>query len=516
MSMVFSRLARRYASSNSPFAAENRLSRREMLKLSLAASAGVMISSSPLFAGWNSRQPQGKRVVIVGGGFSGLSCAYQLLNAGYDVTVIEARNRVGGRILSFNKALGSEFIPGRNIEGGGELIGSNHPTWVGYANEFGLEWLDVGEDDDLDFPLVIDGNVIKGDEGAALYEQIEAGAAQMNALAANINAHEAWTSPDADALDKKSLKQFIDNLEVDDNTKKGIDALMSHDNGVACDKQSLLGMLACIKGHGVEAYWTDTEIYRCKGGNQQLAHKLADKIGPNRIVMRLPVTKIDAGGGGRNIIVTCGDGRTLECDDVVLAVPPSVWNKIDINPGLPGSLKPQMGSNVKYLAHVKKRYWKDSETGQYSLTNGVIGWNWDGTDGQEGEENACHTAFSGAKGAETARAWPADDRDLKYKAEYEKVFPAFGENFIAARFMDWPSEQWTGASYSFPAPGQVTTIGPILHKGVATGGAGRIHFAGEHCSYGFVGYMEGALFSGASLAQRMAVRDGLVQPAAVP
>jgi monoamine oxidase len=72
--------------------------------------------------------------------------------------------------------------------------------------------------------------------------------------------------------------------------------------------------------------------------------------------------------------------------------------------------------------------------------------------------------------------------------------------------MDWPADEWTMAGYSFPAPGQVTRIGPLLHKGM-----GRLHFAGEHTCYKFVGYMEGALNSGATIAKRIATRDGVLK-----
>ena len=74
--------------------------------------------------------------------------------------------------------------------------------------------------------------------------------------------------------------------------------------------------------------------------------------------------------------------------------------------------------------------------------------------------------------------------------------------------MDWPSDEWTQCGYSFPAPGEVTTVGPMLREGVG----GRLHFAGEHASYAFIGYMEGALNSGVALANRLAVRDGAVKP----
>ena len=93
----------------------------------------------------------GTRRSSIGGGFSGLAAAYELSKAGYDVTVAEARNRVGGRVISF-----SDLVAGKNVEGGGELIGSNHPAWVGYAKQFGLKFLDVSEED-LEAPIVLGG-----------------------------------------------------------------------------------------------------------------------------------------------------------------------------------------------------------------------------------------------------------------------------------------------------------------------------------------------------------------------
>jgi monoamine oxidase len=74
--------------------------------------------------------------------------------------------------------------------------------------------------------------------------------------------------------------------------------------------------------------------------------------------------------------------------------------------------------------------------------------------------------------------------------------------------MDWPADPWTMAGYSFPAPGQITRTGRTLRDGL-----GRLHFAGEHTSYKFVGYMEGALDSGVSLARRIAKMDGVTTDA---
>ena len=115
-----------YARLNSRFGAP--IDRREMIKRSLAAAAGVLLSDRFSFAAARQSSP---RVVVIGGGFAGLSAAYELSRAGANVTVLEARNRVGGRVVSF-----SDLAPGGAMEGGAELIGTNHPIWMDYKARF--------------------------------------------------------------------------------------------------------------------------------------------------------------------------------------------------------------------------------------------------------------------------------------------------------------------------------------------------------------------------------------------
>ena len=79
------------------------------------------------------------------------------------------------------------------------------------------------------------------------------------------------------------------------------------------------------------------------------------------------------------------------------------------------------------------------------------------------------------------------------------MYPGLPASFERARFMDWPSDIWVKGSYSFPAPGEMTTIGPALQQPLA----GRVFLAGEHTAYAFVGYMEGALQSGARAAKKI-------------
>jgi monoamine oxidase len=130
---------------------------------------------------------------------------------------------------------------------------------------------------------------------------------------------------------------------------------------------------------------------------------------------------------------------------------------------------------------------------------------WHATDGQNGPGDAM-VAFSGGPAADACREWTASERIDRYLAELEKAYRGIRASFLRARFMDWPSDPWVKASYSFPAPGQVTTQGPVFREGL-----GRLHFAGEYCSYAFMGYMEGVLNSGVAAARRIAVRDGVVK-----
>ena len=486
MPQLYAHLSRRFAPER-----HNRISRREMLTTSLAAAAGVLLSDRLQLAA------QGRRAIVVGAGFSGLTAAFELSRAGYDVTVVEARGRVGGRVVSLG-----DLVPGKNVEGGGELIGSNHPTWVAYAERFKLEFLDVSESEDFDFPIILGGRALSADDAEALWEELDTVVNVMNADAATVSdADRPWTTANAQALDQRTLGQWIQGLMASDRCKIALDAMMTADNGVRTEWQSYLANLAMVKGHGLEKYWTDSEVYRCRGGNQQLARKLQEAIGAARVLLSTPVDAITVGAS--NVRVRLANGKTLEADDVILTVPPSAWNKIAFEPPLPPVLAPQMGANVKGLIALQGRFWERAELAPDLLSDGPINLTWDATDGQPGP-GAAMVAFSGGPDADTVRAWPAALRFEHYLAELSKVYTGIRASFVRGRFMDWPADVWARASYSFPAPGQVTALGPMLWPEKT-----RLHFAGEYTSYAFMGFMEGALHSGALVARRIAQRDGV-------
>lgn len=486
---LYARLHARYATPIDP------ITRRGFLKGSIAAGTALLLSGPRAFA--QRTLSSGGSIVIIGAGFAGLSAAYELLSAGYDVTVIEARDRVSGRVITFDN-----FVPGRFVEGGGELIGSNHPAWAAYAKKFGLDFLDV-PDTGAEGPVVIDGKLLSESETAGLWEGMDQVLESIADDADPVIEDKPWDTPNAEALDQMVVADKIVSADVPELAKKALIGDFVSETGVPQDRQSYLALLAAVKGGSLEKYWTETEVFHCDGGNQQLAHKLAAEIGAERIHLSTPASAVKIGAD--RVEIVCADGRTFTADDAILTVPPSVWDNIAFNPKLPEFFRPQMGRNVKYLISLKDRFWLADNLSPESLSNGNIQATWELTAGQPGDGPAGLIAYSGGPSADTMRAIPAAERDAAYREELAKRYPNYAEAFVAGRFMDWPAVPWTLASYSFAAPGEVTTMGPILHQGVA----GRLHFAGEHACYKFAGYMEGALQSGIAIARRLAFRDGV-------
>ncbi|XZE46822.1 flavin monoamine oxidase family protein [Pirellulaceae bacterium SH467] len=474
---------------------ESKLSRRELLKLGFASCTGLLSSQSSPLA--HSKGMASKpTVLVVGAGFSGLACAYELASAGYSVKVFEARRRVGGRVLSLKN-----LIPGKNVEGGGELLGSNHPHILAYAAKFGFEFLDIKEED-APSPMILGGRKLLEEEARRLEEECDSVFTKMTDEARTIDAEEPWKSIDAAKIDRRTTADWIADLSVSDLAKRLLTSQFTSDNGVAASRQSHLCNLAQVKGGGLERYWTDTELYRLDGGNQSYALRLATELGDQRIRLDCPVREIQI--HEHHVAVVDAAGEMHEADDVVLATPPSTWSSIRFTPELPGALLPQMGANVKLLSVVREPFWRAAGVSPDGTSDGEVGQTWHGTDGQNETGSVALIAFSGGPAAEAIHRRAVAERQPSYARELEMLIPGYSPCFEKGQFMDWIADPWTRAGYSFPAPGEITTLGPVLHQGI-----GRLHFAGEHCCYQFVGYMEGALHSGASLAKRIAKRDGV-------
>jgi monoamine oxidase len=444
-----------------------------------------------------------RKIVVVGAGLAGLCAAYELQGLGYKVTVYEARNRVGGRVESIRA-----FAAKKTVERGGELIGSNHPLWNSYRHHFGLQFTNVK--DYGNSPVRFYGKTLTFEHSKALTDEMESQLKLLTNLAETIvDPFEPWTNRNAKRLDRVSVGDWVSGAKCSELCKHAINCMLAADNGIPADEQSLLGVLAMIKGGGLDRYWTDTELYRCEGGNQQLAESFVRKLNnrSQRVFLNAAVETISK--AERGISLGIKGMKPDWADDLILAIPPSVWPRITFH-GFPDVAKkllrpPGLGKNVKCLFRFKTRFWEQFASSPTLSEDGPVDLTWETTENDTAGDFVM-VAFSGADDADRCSKWSDDQRRSKYMDALHFPYPGISESLRALEFIDWPRVEWTQASYYFPRPNEVTSWGPFWKNGYG----GWLHFCGEHTCYAFVGYMEGALSSGYRLARRLAIRDQIL------
>lgn len=482
-------------------------SRRDFLKGSSkvgAAAALAALLPMDLACTQQANKDQsgrGKRFIIIGAGFAGLTCADTLRDAGADVVILEASDRVGGRVFTDR-----QFINGKAVELGGELVGTIHPTWFHYAKKYKLE-MDELEEYEGDDAVIVNGKLLTEEELTKLWEEWDAVTAQILDAAAPIDPVRPWKSPGAADLDRTSYLDAINRMEMSDLTRQYMIAATEADQGVTADKQSMLGYLSMVKGGGLADYFENSETHRCQGGNDRLASAIAKKLG-DRVNLGTVVKSVERRAGA--VTVTTASGATYEGDAVVLAIPPSVWDSVAITPAIDASVKPQMGSNVKLILAIKSPVWEEKELSPDLESDGLINFAWVSAGAGENGPPIAYTLFSGATDAEALRALSPEERPRQAIASVAPAYPSMSDAVLKHRFMDWPSMPRAKASYSFPAPGQITAFGPTLVDGITDDGLAPLKFAGEHTSYAFIGYMEGALSSGVRTARQLLAKPAKV------
>ena len=430
---------------------------------------------------------------MIGAGFAGLAAAFELHSARYKVTVLEGQGQVGGRVRTMR-----QFIPGHTVEGGAELIGSNHHAWLSYKHQLHLHFTNVLEPPNS--PVVLGGWRLSSPEAAVLGAELLRATKILNKAAKSIDPDEPWKSPQARTLDRRSVRSEIEKMPVSELCKLALIEQLEADNGLPTEAQSYLAVLAMIKGGGGEKYWEDTEVFRCREGNQELAERLANSLPAKTVRLKKRVAGIQI--GRHRVEVLLSDGSKLSADDVILAVPPTVCRTIKISPPISNAYFGQFGKNVKFIMDVRKNFWKPLSP---SLTSdGPVDLTWQGTDEQPGPQ-ASLVGFSGSRNAVVCKEWR--NRKNEYLKRLARIYPDVRHNVRKCKFVDWIGDSWTKGSYSFPAPGEVTRTAPLLRKAFKK----RLHFAGEHTSTAFVGYMEGALRSGLRVAEQLARRDKIVR-----
>ncbi len=433
-----------------------------------------------------------RTVTVIGAGLAGLSAAYDLHRAGWIVTVLEARDRVGGRVYSVRS-----FSNGLVAEGGGEFIEDRHVRMLAYARQFNLKLGQVGswQRQDKDWGAFEGKSGRLSDEkiwGTNLLPEIEKMWEAVSELGKHVpDPNQPQTSPEAARLDAQSALDWINALDAHPLAKS---YFIQHIRSEYTAEPECFSLLDLARNSAMY-YSTDERHlnWRVIGGNDLIPRALADALPDVRtsaVVMSVRILPDE-------VAVTYKQGnayQTIHSDYVILAVPLTTARLIDFNSSLPSAHQRMVneisyGAVTKVMIQYRKRFWDQEGWNGRLTTDSPIVITWLATSHLESADGII-TAYTGGDPGARLAALSDEERIRVAIREIEKVFPGSSDLIEHTATVAWPNEPFTRGSYMALAPGEVTAHWQMLFEP-----AGRLLFAGEHATP-FQGYMEGAVESG--------------------
>jgi monoamine oxidase len=488
------------------------LSRRELLQRG-AAGGALLLAPGALACSRQVRADSGPRIVIVGAGLAGLSCAYRLHQRGYASTVYEANpERVGGRCWTAR-----EFEGGQIAEHGGEFIDSRHRRMRALARQFGLQLTDTyAAANPGGSRLWLNGALRRRPRlrprRRQFQRRIEAAARRVGAYAYP-NASRA-----ARAFDELSVADWLDRQIAGGSRGplgQMICAEMASEFGLGPTKLSALNLFSQY----VEPAPGADERYHVRGGNDQIPHGLAASLPDGTIRPGAALEAVYARGDGTQGLRFSGIASDVIADRVVLAIPFATLRRVDLARSGLSSKKRKciqrlgMGTNAKVLMQFERRPRHYGDWNGYMLSDDPFLWTWDSTLGQPGRSSIITTFFGGRSGARGLPAIephaPTLPREVRRNLASISQRGRTGLDGLAAGFSGtawtdrWVGDQWARCSYAAFMPGQYSR-----YFGYAGRPEGAVHFAGEHTATTNQGYLEGAVESGERAAEEIVAVSG--------
>ncbi len=477
------------------------ISRRTFLKglasTSLAATAPALLTAC---GNGNHGGDFDPRVVIVGAGMAGLSAAYTLSKAGIRARLFEGSDRVGGRIYTARNLLAS----GITTELGGEFIDSIHDDMLALAQEFGLELLDTRAQSEagLTEGYFFDGvHYTEAQVVEAFLQVVPQIDADYNSTGEVVDFE---NEGNATALDNMSISEYLDRIGATGFLRKLLDVAYVTEYGLDADQQSALNLVFLIgtdTSSGFQIFGESDERYKIAGGNDRIIQALESVVG-DQIERGYLLESVRDRGGKYELSFQRGRGRReVSADLVLLTVPFSVLRSVELDMDLPAVKRKAIdelgyGTNSKVLVGCHSRIWRSQGFNGGVYTDQRFQLGWDSSRLQPGEAGGYTFYSGGALGVEAGRG-SVDSQVDQLLPGLELAFPGVSAtlNGKRSRFF-WPGHPFTLGSYAAYKPGQWTTI-----AGSEIVPVGGVFFAGEHCSYDYQGYMNGAAETGRRAAE---------------
>ena len=483
-------------------------SRRDFLKIaSASAAAGLITLPEPIFG------RAAPRIAIVGGGIAGLNAALTLHDAGFATTVYEASNRTGGRMFSDR----TTWANGQVTEHGGELIDTAHKTIIQLAKRFHISIVDLqaAEPNHSTETYFFDGRYYTLAQANADFNPVFK-AVKKDANAAGFPTTYLSSTPAARDLDAMTVAEWIDArvpggrgsamgqlLDVAYNIEYGADT-------TAQSSLNLIYLLAFQSPGNFNLFGQSNERFHMEGGNDQLPAAIANALPAGTVQLGTALTSIALRPDG-----TWGLGlkrgnttSTAIADRVVLALPFSVLRTLDYSQAGFSTVKRMAieelgyGTNSKLQLQFHSRLWNQS--GPWGISNGTsyadTGYQntWDVTRAQSSASGILVDYTGGTIGAAFAGK-NSQTVAPAFLSQIEPVFPGITAQWNGRATLDaWISNPYSLGSYAYWKVGQYTAF-----AGAERERSGTCHFAGEHCSINFQGYMEGGAEEGQRAAKEI-------------
>lgn len=480
------------------------VSRRRFLR-QLGLGAGAVGASlylpGPLADGPGAiegRTGKPQKVLVLGAGLAGLAAAWELDEAGHDVTVLEARSRPGGRVHTLREP----FAGGLYAEAGAVAFGAGYTEADRFIDELGLERAEwavpdlrslyylegqrfaVGPDDEPDWPYELKPE----EQGLRPGELVAQYVAEK--LPPEISEPGSWREPPLAELDELTLAEFM----REQGASEGALEVIRHTQyyGPGLDRLSALSAAVSIFGA-----FGGGPPFVLKNGNDRLPAAMADRLARS-IRYGVEVTGIRDTGEGVAVRARRGGQReSYHADRAVCTLPAPVLRDLRFEPALPADQReavhqvPYLGTTRTYL-QVDRCFWYDEGVTGSAGTDLLIQEVARQPSPDPGGPEQRAVLESHVRGSSARRLAEQGESNViaDVLRSMEKVHPGVGDHLEGAVVQAWGEDPYALSAYSWPGPGDVTRYLEPLQQP-----HGRIHFAGEHTSV-LHATMEGALRSG--------------------